>query len=117
MTKMASRFRGVSYSKGGRWRALAHSETRKYINLGGFSSEVAAAKAYDDYARSHGLGRFNFPREGEQGLLPFVKDDLVQDDLVHIPLTQCEEAVCDIVDWEVVKDHIWHLHKTHHGKE
>lgn len=57
-----SGFRGVSHSKGGRWRAYIGVDGRT-VHLGVFTSREAAALAYDHAALNH-FGEFatlNFP--------------------------------------------------------
>lgn len=67
--KGTSKFKGVSFSKGG-WRA-ALRVNYKTVHLGRFETEEEAAVAHDEAARRlHGaFARLNFPRDGERSAL------------------------------------------------
>lgn len=62
--KSTSRYKGVCWDiANGRWRA-GIGVNRRRINLGSFTSEAAAAEAYDAAAREHhgDFAAFNFPQ-------------------------------------------------------
>ena len=64
-----SRYRGVSwYKRDGKWQAQLRVDGKEQ-HLGYFEDEEAAARAWDDALREHGLQEergVNFPREGER---------------------------------------------------
>jgi hypothetical protein len=66
--KTSSRFKGVSWHKKDKcWRVSINAYRGEY--LGSFDSEIAAAKAYDAYARSLGYldSALNFPGGASYG--------------------------------------------------
>ena len=65
---LTSRYKGVHRARReGKWVAMI-GVAGKIRRIGGYATEEAAARAYDDAARKHfgEFGRYNFPREGEQ---------------------------------------------------
>jgi group I intron endonuclease len=65
-----SKFKGVSKKTKNRWKASLRFKGRDIL-LGSFITELGAALAYDDAARTY-LGEFallNFPKEGEKSAL------------------------------------------------
>ena len=65
ISKKTSPYRGVyRHKKKNRWKvSICHN--KKYIWLGNFSDEIAAAKAYDDAAKKYHkqFARLNFPKK------------------------------------------------------
>lgn len=71
-TAATSRFKGVSKKTRRRspWQVSIRANG-KHVHIGCFADEIAAARAYDDAARTAygAFGRFNFPLPGEQPAL------------------------------------------------
>lgn len=67
---ITSKYKGVRWHKVGRKFVAQIVVKYKAMHLGSFIIEEDAARAYDEAARKYfgDFGRYNFPKEGEQGI-------------------------------------------------